>query len=590
MFEEANDIGGKGWALGLLGFVRYFQGDLEQAGQIAEKIVPVGRELGDKWALGMSLVLLGSVRLWTGDPDGGHHLLDARRARSSSRSRTAPASSWRSHRWCAPSPPPARSNEAFDMIRADRRPRGRDLRRSGHVRRAAPRRRRPADRRPGHGRAGHGGQALAAGRSTSDFVGRGEELVDRGLIALQRGQVDDAIGVVASRRRVGPQRRRAGPRRVAGSPSRCAARASPPTPSTPRRRINELAAGTYLDHARRRHRRGLRVLPAAAAPRGRAGLRQGHGRWSTAPATASARPSTGSRTATPSTAWATRARPRCWPTHASASQAMGATAHRVGHGVRPGRVGVHNRRSLSRAVAGVADGAGRAPLGAGARRRHHPRPRRRRRTGSSRCARARASRSSASTRSGVRARRLLIAARHGGPVDAAARVRTQPERVLGRTRRRLRPARQPLLARGAGAPGIVTRRARRPPRAATSTASASPTWSSGPRSPRRELTRDEYRAGVDRLRPTRRAGCAPAPSASSASPAGAPPSTARAAAGPVAGGFAGAPAYVMPSTSGLNARTSLDDLAAHLRAASRSRRKPRLRIPTRYCLETRRVS
>jgi TDG/mug DNA glycosylase family protein len=33
------------------------------------------------------------------------------------------------------------------------------------------------------------------------------------------------------------------------------------------------------------------------------------------------------------------------------------------------------------------------------------------------------------------------------------------------------------------------------------------------------------------------------------------------------GGFAGAPAYVMPSTSGLNARTSLDELVAHLRAA-----------------------
>jgi hypothetical protein len=33
------------------------------------------------------------------------------------------------------------------------------------------------------------------------------------------------------------------------------------------------------------------------------------------------------------------------------------------------------------------------------------------------------------------------------------------------------------------------------------------------------------------------------------------------------GGFAGVPAYVMPSTSGLNARTSLDELVAHLRAA-----------------------
>ncbi|MDQ1374152.1 MAG: hypothetical protein QOJ09_1490, partial [Actinomycetota bacterium] len=58
MFEEANDVGGKGWALGLLGFVRYFQGNLEEAGELAEKILPVGRELGDRWALGMTLVLI----------------------------------------------------------------------------------------------------------------------------------------------------------------------------------------------------------------------------------------------------------------------------------------------------------------------------------------------------------------------------------------------------------------------------------------------------------------------------------------------------------------------------------------------------
>jgi TDG/mug DNA glycosylase family protein len=36
----------------------------------------------------------------------------------------------------------------------------------------------------------------------------------------------------------------------------------------------------------------------------------------------------------------------------------------------------------------------------------------------------------------------------------------------------------------------------------------------------------------------------------------------------VAGGFAGAPAYVMPSTSGLNARVPLPELTAHLRAAA----------------------
>jgi len=41
----------------------------------------------------------------------------------------------------------------------------------------------------------------------------------------------------------------------------------------------------------------------------------------------------------------------------------------------------------------------------------------------------------------------------------------------------------------------------------------------------------------------------------------------RAVAGPVPGGFGGRPAYLMPSTSGVNASTSLDALTEHLRAA-----------------------
>ena len=41
----------------------------------------------------------------------------------------------------------------------------------------------------------------------------------------------------------------------------------------------------------------------------------------------------------------------------------------------------------------------------------------------------------------------------------------------------------------------------------------------------------------------------------------------RAAAGPQPGGFAGVPAYVMPSTSGLNAHSRMPDLVAHMRAA-----------------------
>ena len=81
------------------------------------------------------------------------------------------------------------------------------------------------------------------------------------------------------------------------------------------------------------------------------------------------------------------------------------------------------------------------------------------------------------------------------------------------------------------------------------------------------LTHDEYRAGVERvqrlvswLRPG--AVCFVGLAGWRAAV------DRRAVAGPVTAGFAGVPAYVMPSTSGLNARTSLGELAAHLARAA----------------------
>jgi TDG/mug DNA glycosylase family protein len=49
----------------------------------------------------------------------------------------------------------------------------------------------------------------------------------------------------------------------------------------------------------------------------------------------------------------------------------------------------------------------------------------------------------------------------------------------------------------------------------------------------------------------------------------------KATAGPQPGDIAGVPAYVMPSTSGLNARTSLTDLTDHLRAVGDLASRPR---------------
>ena len=66
LFGELGDWGGLGWAYGLLAFVRYNQGRLDEAAAIAEHIAIEGRETGNRWAVGMMDVLLANVALWTG--------------------------------------------------------------------------------------------------------------------------------------------------------------------------------------------------------------------------------------------------------------------------------------------------------------------------------------------------------------------------------------------------------------------------------------------------------------------------------------------------------------------------------------------
>ncbi len=65
-FEELGDLGGLRWARGLLAWTRFQQGHAAEAGELAESILDDQRQGGDRWALGMMLVLAGSVRLWTG--------------------------------------------------------------------------------------------------------------------------------------------------------------------------------------------------------------------------------------------------------------------------------------------------------------------------------------------------------------------------------------------------------------------------------------------------------------------------------------------------------------------------------------------
>jgi TDG/mug DNA glycosylase family protein len=82
-----------------------------------------------------------------------------------------------------------------------------------------------------------------------------------------------------------------------------------------------------------------------------------------------------------------------------------------------------------------------------------------------------------------------------------------------------------------------------------------------------ELTRDEYRAGVARLE--RLVRCLEPGAVCFVGLAGWRAAVDRhAVAGEQPGGIGGRPAYVMPSTSGLNARTPPSELADHLRAAA----------------------
>src|SRR5581483_4050766 len=51
---------------GLLGFVWYFKGRLDAAGDVAERSIEWARQSGDRWAYGMMRNLLAGVRLWRG--------------------------------------------------------------------------------------------------------------------------------------------------------------------------------------------------------------------------------------------------------------------------------------------------------------------------------------------------------------------------------------------------------------------------------------------------------------------------------------------------------------------------------------------
>ena len=258
-----------------------------------------------------------------------------------------------------------------------------------------------------------------------------------------------------------------------------------------------------------------------------------------------------------------------------------------GRAGRPRGAAVPARRARRRVGAGelparpaatAAAGARGAPPRAGGRRArapHHARRRRRRRSptttsragssrGGTRTTSPRCSTAPASTVDAVRRRRReRVDPGARPPRPDAARLRraracdcscaASTRACTPPTWRRIRAAGQPLLARRA------RRRAR----------DARPRPAARVPAPRRRHDRPgeardgrgqgahggEYRDGAGARRAARARGSSPARCASSASPAGAPPSTARRYPASSRDAFGGVPAYVMPNTSGLNARS-----------------------------------
>src|SRR5438309_5205401 len=66
LFAEINDVTGQAWALGLLGWVRFIEGRLDDAEQLGQQVIEIARKNGDRWAFGMMSLLLGLCGMWRG--------------------------------------------------------------------------------------------------------------------------------------------------------------------------------------------------------------------------------------------------------------------------------------------------------------------------------------------------------------------------------------------------------------------------------------------------------------------------------------------------------------------------------------------
>ena len=66
LFEEVGDRSGLGWALGLLAWVRFHQGRRDEAEHLARRVLPDIDRRSDRWGQGMMSLLIACARLWSG--------------------------------------------------------------------------------------------------------------------------------------------------------------------------------------------------------------------------------------------------------------------------------------------------------------------------------------------------------------------------------------------------------------------------------------------------------------------------------------------------------------------------------------------
>ena len=66
MFAELGDHGGLAWTDGLMAFVRFYQGRVQEARELGTQVLRESERRADRWGQGMMLLVLAAIDLWEG--------------------------------------------------------------------------------------------------------------------------------------------------------------------------------------------------------------------------------------------------------------------------------------------------------------------------------------------------------------------------------------------------------------------------------------------------------------------------------------------------------------------------------------------